>query len=101
VNGDLGEVPADLDQIIASVREARATPIETTAQLALSVRDEQLPTKMVERFEKLDQGDVDRALAGLTPNAPAVKEAEAKLESAERTLVQAELNLRYCDIVAD
>ena len=57
--------------------------------------------KMVEQFEKLDQGDVDRTLAGLTANAPAVKQAEAKLETANRDLVQAELNLRYCDIVAE
>jgi membrane fusion protein (multidrug efflux system) len=56
---------------------------------------------MVEQFEKLDQGDVDRALAGLTANAPAVKQAQAKLETANRDLVQAELNLRYCDIVAE
>jgi membrane fusion protein (multidrug efflux system) len=34
-------------------------------------------------------------------NAPAVKEAEAKLEAAKRGLAQAELNLRYCDIVAE
>jgi membrane fusion protein (multidrug efflux system) len=35
------------------------------------------------------------------PEAPAVKQAEAKLESAKRDLTQAELNLRYCDIVAE
>ncbi len=56
---------------------------------------------MVEQFEKRDQGDVDRALAGLTADAPAVKQAQAKLESANRDLIQAELDLRYCDIVAD
>ena len=60
-----------------------------------------LPKQMFEQFEKLDRGDVDRTLAGLTANAPAVKQAEAKLEAAERDLTQAELNLRYCDIVAD
>ncbi len=56
---------------------------------------------MIEQFEKLDQGDIDRTLAGLTANAPGVKQAQAKLESANRDLVQAELNLRYCDIVAE
>jgi membrane fusion protein (multidrug efflux system) len=56
---------------------------------------------MVEQFEKLDQGDVDRTLAGLTADAPAVRQAQAKLESANRDLIQAELNLRYCDIVAE
>ena len=32
---------------------------------------------MVEQFESLDQGDIDRTLAGLTADAPAVKQAEA------------------------
>jgi membrane fusion protein (multidrug efflux system) len=56
---------------------------------------------MVEQFEKLDQGDIDRTLSGLTADAPAVKQAQAKLDAANRDLVQAELNLRYCDIVAE
>jgi membrane fusion protein (multidrug efflux system) len=42
---------------------------------------------MVEQFEKLDQGDVDHTLAGLTAGAPAVKQAEARLEAAKRDLV--------------
>ena len=53
---------------------------------------------MLEQFEK--QGDIDRTFARLEAEAPAVKQAEAKLESAKRELVQAELNLRYCDIFA-
>jgi membrane fusion protein, multidrug efflux system len=56
---------------------------------------------MVEQFEKRDQGDINRALAGLTADAPAVKQAQAKLESANRDLIQAELDLRYCDVVAE
>src|SRR5262249_55279695 len=32
---------------------------------------------------------------------PAVKQAEAKLETADRQLAQAQLDLRYCDIVAE
>ncbi len=32
--------------------------------------------------------------------APAVKQAEAKLEAAKRNLALAELDLRYCDVVA-
>jgi hypothetical protein len=41
---------------------------------------------MVEQFEKLEQGDIDRTLAGLTANAPAVKQAQAKLDAANRVL---------------
>ena len=100
-SGDLGEVPPDLDQTFSSVREAQAALIQTAAQLGVVHSYEQLPKQMVEQFEKLDQGDVNRTLAGLTADAPAVKQAQAKLESANRDLVQAELNLRYCDIVAE
>jgi membrane fusion protein, multidrug efflux system len=100
-SGDLGEVPPDLDQTFSSVREAQAALIQTAAQLRVAHSYEQLPRQMVEQFEKLDQGDVDRTLAGLTADAPAVKQAQAKLEAANRDLVQAELDLRYCDIVAE
>ncbi len=100
-SGDLGEVPPDLDQTFSSVREAQAALIQTAAQLGVVHSFEQQPKQMVEQFEKLDQGDIDRTLAGLTAGAPAVKQAQAKLESANRDLIQAELNLRYCDIVAE
>jgi membrane fusion protein, multidrug efflux system len=100
-SGDLGDVPPDLDQTFSSVREAQAALIKTAAQLGVAHSYEQLPKQMVEQFEKLDQGDIDRTLAGLTADAPAVKQAQAKLEAANRDLTQAELNLRYCDIVAE
>jgi membrane fusion protein (multidrug efflux system) len=100
-NGDIGEVPPDLDQTFSAVREAQAALIQVAAQLGVAHSYKQLPKQMVEQFEKLDQGDIDRTLAGLTANAPAVKQAEAKLESANRNLVQAELNLRYCDVIAE
>ena len=67
-SGDLGEVPPDLDQTFASVREAQAALIQTAAQLGVIHSYEQLPKQMVEQFEKLDRGDVDRTLAGLTAN---------------------------------
>jgi len=100
-SGDLGEVPPDLDQTFSSVKEAQAALIQTAAQLGVVRSYKELPTQMVEQFEKLNQGDVDRTLAGLTAGAPAVKQAQAKLESANRDLIQAELNLRYCDVVAE
>jgi membrane fusion protein, multidrug efflux system len=100
-SGDLGEVPPDLDQTFSAVKAAQAALIKTAAQLGVAHSYEQLPKQMVEQFEKLDQGDVDRTLAGLTANAPAVKQAQAELESANRDLTEAELNLRYCDIVAE
>jgi membrane fusion protein (multidrug efflux system) len=54
---------------------------------------------MLDQFYKL--GDVDTTFAQYAANAPAVKQAEAKLETARRDLAQAELDLRYCDIIAD
>jgi membrane fusion protein (multidrug efflux system) len=60
---------------------------------------DQGPKAMLEQFEKL--GDIDTTFARYEANAPAVKQAEAKLEAAQRDLAEAELNLRYCDIVAE
>ena len=100
-NGNLGEVPSDLDQTFSSVREAQAALLQTAGQLGIVRSYEQLPKEMLKQFDSLNHGNVDRTLAGLTDNAPAVKQAEAKLESAERDLVQAELNLRYCEVVAE
>ena len=94
-------MPPDLNQTFSSVREAQTALIRTAAQLGVGHSYEQLPKQMLEQFENLNRGDVDRTLAGLTANAPAVIQAQAKLESAKRDLVQAELNLRYCDIVAE
>ena len=99
--GDLGEVPPDLDETFASVRDVQAALIRTAAQLGVGHSYEQLPKQMLQQFENLNRGDVDRTLAELTANAPAVKQAQAKLDAANRDLDQAELNLRYCDIVAE
>ena len=54
---------------------------------------------MVEAFEK--EGDVNSTFARLAADAPDVKQAEAKLEVAKRDLDQAELDLRYCDVIAE
>jgi membrane fusion protein (multidrug efflux system) len=54
---------------------------------------------MLDQFQKL--GDIDKTFARYEANAPAVMQAQAKLEVAKRDLAQAELDLRYCDIVAE
>ncbi len=100
-NGDLGEAPPDIDQTFSSVREAQAALIQIAAQLGVAHSYEQPPKQMVEEFEKQDHGDINRTLAALTAGAPAVKQAQANLEAANRDLVQAELNLRYCDVIAE
>jgi membrane fusion protein (multidrug efflux system) len=98
-NEDLGQVPANLDQTYSSVLQAQADLIETAAQLGVVHSFDQSPKQMIDEFEK--QGDIDRVFAKITTDAPAVKQAEAKLEVANQDLAQAELNLRYCNVVAD
>lgn len=94
----LDQVPPDLDQTFSTVLAAQADLIQTAAQLGVIHSYDQTPKEMVEEFEK--QGDINRTFARLEAEAPAVKQAEAKLEFAKRELAQAELNLRYCDVVA-
>jgi membrane fusion protein (multidrug efflux system) len=96
---DLGHVPPDLDETFSSVLEAQATLIESAAQVGVIHPFAQSPKQMLDEFAK--HGDIDRYLAQITTEAPAVKQAEAKLEAAKRDLAQAELNLRYCDIAAE
>jgi len=100
--GDLGQVPPDLDRTFSSVRQAQSELIQSAAELGVVHSYNQTPKQMLEQFEKLDpQGNIDQTFARLVPGAPAVKQGEAKLESAERDLDQAELNLRYCQIIAE
>ncbi|HET6605762.1 MAG TPA: HlyD family secretion protein [Rhodopila sp.] len=97
--GDLGQVPPDLDETFSSVLQAQADLIQSAAQLGVVHSFDQGPKAMLDQFEKL--GDINSTFAQLTAKAPAVKQAEAKLEAARRDLAQAELDLRYCDITAE
>jgi membrane fusion protein (multidrug efflux system) len=100
--GDLGQVPPDLDQTFSSVLQAQADLIQSAAELGVVHSYNQTPKQMLEQFEKLDpQGNIDRTFARLAAEAPAVKQAEAKLTAANRDLAVAELDLRYCDVVAE
>ncbi len=96
--GDFGQVPPDLDETYSAVLEAQAELIQSAAQLGIVHSFSQGPKAMLDQFEKL--GDIDSTFARFAADAPAVKQAEAKLEAAKRSLAQAELDLRYCDITA-
>jgi membrane fusion protein, multidrug efflux system len=101
-NPDLDQVPPDLDQTFSSVLQAQAELIQTAAELGVLHSYDQPPKQMLEEFEKLDpEGDINRTFDRLAAEAPAVRQAEAKLEAAKRDLALAELDLRYCDVVAD
>ncbi len=57
---------------------------------------------MVEDFYKCDpQGDIDKIYVQLLKDAPAIKQAEAKLLQAEKNLADAELNLRDTKVLAE
>jgi membrane fusion protein, multidrug efflux system len=73
--------------------------IQSAAQLGVIHSFDEGPRHMVEAFEK--EGDVNSTFARLAADAPDVKQAEAKLEVAKRDLDQAELDLRYCDVIAE
>ena len=101
-SADLDQVPPDLDQTFSSVLQAQAELIQSAAELGVVHSYNQTPKQMLEEFYKLDpKGDVNRTLDRLAAEAPAVKQAEAKLEADKRDLALAELDLRYCDIVAE
>ncbi len=95
----LGQVPPNLDQTFSSVLQAQAAMIQSAAQLGVVHSFDEGPRHMVEAFEK--EGDVNSTFARLAADAPDVKQAEAKLEVAKRDLAQAQLDLRYCDVVAE
>jgi membrane fusion protein, multidrug efflux system len=97
--GDLAQTPSDLDETFASVLQAQAGLIQSAAQLGVVHSFDQGPKAMLDQFQKL--GDIDSTFAQFAASAPAVKQAEAKLEAARRDLAQAELDLRYCDITAE
>jgi membrane fusion protein (multidrug efflux system) len=96
---NLAAVPPDLDETFSSILQAQADLIQSAAQLGVVHSYNQSPKQMLAQFES--QGDIDRVFARLAADSPAVKQAEAKLESAERDLAQAELDLRYCDVTAE
>jgi membrane fusion protein, multidrug efflux system len=101
-SADLDQVPPDLDQTFSSVLQAQAELIQTAAELGVLHSYNQSPKQMLEAFEKLDpKGGIDRTFDRLAAEAPTAKQAEAKLQAVRRDLALAELDLRYCDVVAE
>ena len=97
--GNLSQVPPDIDQTFSSVLQAQAALIQSAAQLGVIHSFDEGPRAMVEAFVK--EGDVNATFARLAANAPDIKQAEANLEVAKRDLDQAELDLRYCNVLAE
>ena len=101
--GEYTKVPADLDQTFSGVRQAQAELLQAASQLGVvSSSVDMKPKDMIDEFYKRDkEGNIDRIYAQIRKDAPAVKQAEAKLKAAQSELAQAQLNLKYCDIVAE
>jgi membrane fusion protein (multidrug efflux system) len=102
-NGDLTSVPPDLNQRFSAVRQALADLVQTMAQVGLPLPGAELtPTQVLDWFHSQDpSGNIDQIIERLVPQAPAVKQAEARLLQARSDLDQANLNLKYCDVVSD
>ena len=100
---DLAQVPPDLDQTFSSIRQAQAELMQSASQLGVVPSSLSMsPKQMLEEFYKRDpEGNIDRIFAKLASDAPALKQAEAKLATAERELDEAELNLSYCNVFAE
>jgi len=97
------DVPADLDQTFSSVRQALADLLHSIVQLGVVPLSYDLtPKQTLEEFYKRDpSGDINRIYAEVIKNAPGLKQADASLLRAQRDLDQANLDLRYCTIVAE
>jgi membrane fusion protein (multidrug efflux system) len=99
-HGDLNDVPLDLNQTFSGVRQALGELAQTIAQVGLPLASAtSTPRQALDEFIKRDaEGNIDRIVERLVPDAPAVRQAVAKKQEAERDLAQAELNLRYCEV---
>jgi membrane fusion protein (multidrug efflux system) len=102
-DGDLTDVPPNLDQNFSTVRQALADLVQSAALFGyFPTTWNATPKEALATFYKQDpERNLDRILARIIPKAPLIKQAEAKLLQARRDLDQAKLNLRYCDIVSE
>jgi len=100
---DLTDVPADLNQTFSGVSEALNTLLQSMTQAGFPLGSfTHTPRQALDEFVRRDKdGNIDRILERMVPEAPAVRQAKAKLLQARRDLALAELNLRYCDIVSE
>ena len=101
--GELTDVPADINQTFSGVRQALADVNQTMAQLGFPLVSVSLtPQQALDDFTRRDkEGNINRILERMVPEAPAVRQAEAKRLQAVRDLSEAELELRYCKITSE
>ena len=102
-HGDLKEVPDDIYENFSNIRQALGDLMQSAAQFGFApAKWNSTPKEAIAEFYKQDpEGNLERIYANVIKNAPTIQQAEAKLKQAQRDLAQAELNLRYCDIVSE
>jgi membrane fusion protein (multidrug efflux system) len=100
---DLADVPADLDQNFSSVREALFQLLQTVAPLGIVPSSYNMTPKQViaEFYARDPSGNLDKIYQKVIKNAPALKLAQSQLMVAQSDLEQANLNLSYCDVLAE
>jgi membrane fusion protein (multidrug efflux system) len=97
------DVPADLDQKFSTVRQALSEMLQSIAPLGvIPPTYDGTPKQMIDYFYHLDRDqNVDKIYERLLKEATPIKQARAVISQAQADLDQAELNLRYCDVVAE
>ena len=100
---DLTDVPADLNPTFSGVSAALNTLLQSIGSGRLPLGSfTHTPRQALDEFAGATRtGTSTASWSDMVPEAPAVRQAEAKLLQAHRDLEQAELNLRYCDIVSE
>jgi membrane fusion protein (multidrug efflux system) len=100
---DLTAVPPDLDQMSASVTAALGEMLQSAAQFGAFPGNWDATPKetLAEFFRQYPGKDVQTILSSFISKAPAIKQAEGRLAQARRALEQADLDLRYCDLVSE
>ncbi|MCE5267485.1 MAG: HlyD family secretion protein [Planctomycetaceae bacterium] len=95
----LADVPADLPQRFSVVRQSLGELVQSAAQYGFFPATlSASPQEVLDVFQKQDpESNLERTFA----QAPAIKQAKASMLQAQRNLDQAELNLRYCDVVSE
>jgi membrane fusion protein (multidrug efflux system) len=103
VGKTLTDVPDDLSQVYSSVQQAQADLLNAAAQIGIFPSSYKLtPKQIIEEFYKRDpSGDIDVIYNAVMKAAPGLKQAQTKVMQAQKDLDDANLNLRYTDIVAE
>lgn len=99
----LTDVPPDLNQTFSSVRQAAADLIHAAAQLGIQQSSYDLTPKQIleEFYKRAPGGNIDQIYEEIIKHAPGLKQAQATLMAAQRDLEQAQLDLRYCTVIAE